>query len=102
MVASLVLMINRAQQDFPFVALVLPALLVVIALLMVSNIRYPSFKTIGATTRLSFRSFILLFVLGVCVYLFHFFAVAGLFFSYIMFGLIVNCATGAASRKPRR
>lgn len=87
MIASLVLVINRTQQEFPFLPLILPVLLVIIALLMVSNIRYPSFKTLGASTQLGFRSFILLFVLGVCVYAFHFVAVATLFFGYIVFGM---------------
>lgn len=88
MVASLVLMINRAQQQFPFLPLVLPGLLIIISLLMVSNLRYPSFKTLGARTRLGFRSFILLFVAGVAIYLFHFIAVACVFFGYILWGLI--------------
>jgi CDP-diacylglycerol---serine O-phosphatidyltransferase len=87
MVASLVLMVNRQQQDFPLLALGLPVLLVIISLLMVSNLRYPSFKSIGAA-RLGFRSFILLFIVGVGIYFFHYIAVAGVFFVYIAYGLL--------------
>lgn len=88
MVSSLVLMINRLEHEFDFLALFLPVLLVVISLLMISSIRYPSFKKIGARTYLGFRTFILVFVIGTAVWLFHYIAVACLFFGYIMYGIV--------------
>lgn len=87
MVASLVLVVNREQQEFPLAALFLPILLVIISLLMVSNLRYPSFKSMAAA-RLGFRSFILLFVVAVSIYYFHYVAVATAFLGYILFGAL--------------
>ncbi len=90
MVASLVLMLNRIDQEWRFLAFFLPALLVIVSLLMVSNIRYPSFKTIGARTKLGFRTFIAVFAVGACIYLFHFIAIAAAFLSYILYGLVMH------------
>lgn len=85
-ISSIVMVLNR--MEFGAGALFLPPLLILIALLMVSNIPYPSFKTIGAHTRISFRSFIYLFILIVAVFLFHFFAIAAVFLAYVFYGLI--------------
>ncbi len=85
MISSLVLIINRTEvQAF---ALVLPVFLVLIALLMVSQVRYPSLKALGSRTRLGFRSFILVAVLLVIIFMFHYWAIAGVFATYILYGL---------------
>lgn len=89
-VASFVLMINSEIASFPelkWVALGFPLLLVVISLLMVSSLPYPSFKSIGQKLRLSFSSFILVLVAAVTIYAFHFVAVAASFVGYILFGV---------------
>lgn len=86
MVASLILVLNRTEMGAA--AVFLPILLLVTSLLMVSSIHYPSFKSIGATTRLEFRSFIVLFCIIGATYYFHYFAVAGLFLFYILYGII--------------
>jgi CDP-diacylglycerol--serine O-phosphatidyltransferase len=85
MISSIVLVITRTNMNY--LALFLPVLLVLIALLMVSGIRYPSFKTLGLKTRVDFRVFILIFCLIVAVYLFHYLAVALVFLGYIFFGI---------------
>ena len=84
-VSSIVLVLNRF--DLPAGTLFLPILLVLIALLMVSNIHYPSLKTIGTHSRIDFRSFILILVVITAIYLFHFLGVAILFLGYIFYGL---------------
>ncbi len=99
MVSSLVLMINRMEQELSFLALFLPVLLVIISLLMISGIRYPSFKTIGARTHLGFRTFILLFAVGTAVFLFHYIAVAALFFGYIVYGIVASLRDRRKNRR---
>lgn len=89
-VASFVLMLNSEIANIPelkFAALGFPLLLVVISLLMVSNLPYPSFKSIGQKTRLSFTSFILVLAAALVIYQFHFIAVAASFVGYILYGV---------------
>ena len=85
MVSSIVLVLNRF--DLPSGALFLPILMILIALLMVSNIPYPSLKTIGIHTRIDFRKFVFLLLLLTSVYLFHFLAISLTFLGYIFYGL---------------
>jgi CDP-diacylglycerol--serine O-phosphatidyltransferase len=85
MVSSIVLVLNRF--DLPAGTLFLPILMVLIALLMVSNIHYPSLKTLGTHSRVDFRVFILVLIIITAVYLFHFLGVALLFLGYIFYGL---------------
>ena len=86
MIASLVLVLN--SYNLKDGTIFLPILLLLIAFLMVSNIRYPSFKTIDWNTQAKSRTFIS-FLCGLAlIYHFRWFAVAILFFAYIFFGLI--------------
>ena len=86
MVASLVLV--YVSFDVRGFELVMPLLMLAIALLMVSNIPYPSFSEIDWHTNLRFRTFIFLF-LGFCVaFIFKKWFLAIIFFSYILFGPI--------------
>ena len=84
MIASLTLAyISFDTRGFEFV---MPALMLTIALLMVSNIPYPSFKDIDWNTNMRFRTFILL-ILGFCIsFVFKELFFAILFFSYIVYG----------------
>ncbi len=86
MVSSIVLVLNRF--DLPGGALFLPVLMILIALLMVSNVPYPSLKSIGLHTRIDFRSFIYLLIVMTAIFLFHFLAVALVFLGYIFYGLV--------------
>lgn len=84
MIASLVLV--YVSFDVRGFELVMPLLMLAIALLMISNIPYPSFKEIDWQTNLRFRTFIFL-VLGFSIaFLFKKWFFAILFFSYIMSG----------------
>jgi len=87
MVASLVLLINRTP-EISSAVLFLPVLLLLISLLMISSVHYPSFKAIGAGTRTDFRTFILVFGVFAGIYLFHYYAISGLFLTYIFYGLL--------------
>ncbi|MEX0322319.1 MAG: CDP-diacylglycerol--serine O-phosphatidyltransferase [Puniceicoccaceae bacterium] len=90
MVSSIVMVLNRF--DLPAMTLFLPILLILIALLMVSNIRYPSLKTIGTTTRVDIRGFIFGFLIITAIFLFHYLAIAIAFLGYIFFGLVRHFA----------
>ena len=88
MVSSIVLVLNRF--DLPSVALFLPILLILIAILMVSNVHYPSLKTIGTHSKVDVRGFIFLFLLITAIFLFHFLAIALVFLGYIFYGLFMH------------
>lgn len=86
MVASLVLVYTSF--DIYGLELLMPLLMLAIAILMISNIPYPSFKTVDWQTSTRFRTFILLiFCLGIAfVFKELFFAI--LFLGYIVYGPI--------------
>jgi len=84
MIASLVLVFNSF--DLRGLAILMPLLMLAIAVLMVSNIPYPSFKDIDWQTSTRFRTFIyLIFGLGLA-FVMKELAFALIFFSYIAYG----------------
>lgn len=85
MISSLVLLINRFE--IKSLAIFMPALMILIAVLMVSSIRYPSFKNIDWTTRLKFRSFILVIVVLSIIVMVREIGVFLVFLGYIFYGL---------------
>jgi len=85
-IASLVLLLT--EQDLQRWAVLLPLLMVLIAYLMVSTIRYPSFKEIDLHTKARFQTFIILLVGVALVFLFRVYALVLLFLSYITIGII--------------
>jgi CDP-diacylglycerol--serine O-phosphatidyltransferase len=88
MVASLVLAYINFGFDMHGFEYVMPLLMLAIALLMISNIPYPSFKEIDWQTKLRFRSFILL-IFGLCIaFILKELFLTLLFFTYIMSGPI--------------
>ncbi len=84
-IAALVLVINRF--DLKAWSLVLPILMLLIAWLMVSNVRYPSFKHVDWTTETKVKAFV--FIVSICVIVFTFEALsfAILSLSYVFWGL---------------
>lgn len=86
MVVSIVLLINSEADLQPF-ALALPVLMVLIAYLMVSTIRYPSFKQVDWNTRARFGTFVIFLVLVAFIFLYRQFALVALFLGYLLFGL---------------
>ena len=86
MITSLVLLLT--ERDLQRWAVGLPVLMLLIAYLMVSTVRYPSFKEIDWHTKARFRTFIVLLVGVALVYLFRVYALVLLFLAYVFFGLI--------------
>jgi len=90
-VAALVLFLlemskhDRALQHW---ALALPPLMVLIAVLMVSTIRYPSGKQIDLQTRTRLTSFVLFFCAAAVIVVFKEVAMLVVTLGYIFFGLI--------------
>ncbi len=90
-VVSLVLLLLHFSEDNrePHrLALLLPILLLLIALLMISTIRYPSFKQVDWQTKTRIRTFIALIVLAVFVFWLQEVAFICLFLAYIFYGLL--------------
>jgi CDP-diacylglycerol---serine O-phosphatidyltransferase len=86
MVASLVLVLNSF--DLRGLAILMPPLMLAIAVLMVSNIPYPSFKNIDWHTSTRLRTFLYL-VFGLSVaFIMKELSFVVIFFSYISFGPI--------------
>ena len=84
MIASLVLVLNSL--DLRSWALLMPPLMLAIAVLMISNIPYPSFKEIGWHTSTRFRTFIYLIIALGVAFVFREFFFALSFFTYIIYG----------------
>jgi CDP-diacylglycerol--serine O-phosphatidyltransferase len=89
-VAAMVLfLLNLAQHDKSLKAwaLVLPFLMLLIALLMMSRVRYPSGKHIDLHTRMRVRPFVGVVVFIVLAVLYKEYALLGACLAYIFFGL---------------
>jgi CDP-diacylglycerol--serine O-phosphatidyltransferase len=92
-VVSLVLLLLNLSEDnlvFHRLALALPVLLLLIAVLMVSTVRYPSFKQIDWQTKTRFRTFVFIIIFGGSIFWLQEFAFALIFFAYILYGLILH------------
>ncbi len=90
-VASLVLAmlhLEITKDTFQQFAILLLPLLLLVALLMVSNIAYPSFKHIDWQTQTKARPFILFIIAIAIAYRLRFFSPAVFFLGYIFYGLI--------------
>ena len=90
-VVSLVLLLQHLSEDNPVfhkLALTLPILLLVIAILMVSTIRYPSFKRVDWQTKTRFRTFVVIIIIAGCAFWLKEPAFVTLFLAYILFGLL--------------
>jgi CDP-diacylglycerol---serine O-phosphatidyltransferase len=86
MIVSLALLI-KSLDDFHRWMLVLPVLMLVISYLMVSTIRYPSFKQIDWTTKTRFSSFVGVLILVAFLFFFHEIGLVAVFFGYLLFGI---------------
>ncbi|HUJ43578.1 MAG TPA: CDP-diacylglycerol--serine O-phosphatidyltransferase [Opitutaceae bacterium] len=96
-VGSLVLLLlhlARDNRELHRLALVLPVLLLLIAVLMVSTIRYPSLKQVDWQTRTRFRTFIYLTIVAGFIFWLQEVALVTLFLSYIVWGLVRQIRRG--------
>jgi CDP-diacylglycerol--serine O-phosphatidyltransferase len=66
---------------------ILLPLMLLVSWLMVSNIRFPSFKKVTWDARTRARGFVLLIVVGLAGYVFKETAVPTLFVGYILYGI---------------
>lgn len=85
-IASLVLIVNNYNLNK--FALLLPPVMLVTAFLMISNIRFPSFKKLNWNTRTKISSFIVIMLGLVAILWFHEVSCFVIFFSYITYGII--------------
>ena len=92
-VASLVLLLlhfSDNARDLRQLTLALPVLLVLVAVLMVSTVRYPSFKQVNWETKTRIRTLILVLIIaGVAIKLQEI-AFFFLFLAYIIYGLFAH------------
>ena len=103
-VASLVLLlVNFAKNDRELhsLAIALPLLLVLVAFLMVSTIRYPSFKQVNWETKTRFQTFVIIIVAGALLVKLREVAFFFLFLGYIAYGLISHYQRAARHAKMR-
>ncbi|MDR2720769.1 MAG: CDP-diacylglycerol--serine O-phosphatidyltransferase [Puniceicoccales bacterium] len=84
-IVSLVLVLNR--YDLKILSLALPPLMLLIAWLMVSNIKYPSFKKVDWNTQAKWGSFVFGIATIVLFTLVEELAMAIIFLSYVFFGI---------------
>ncbi|MDR3274355.1 MAG: CDP-diacylglycerol--serine O-phosphatidyltransferase [Puniceicoccales bacterium] len=84
-IVSLVLVLNK--YDLKALSLALPPLMLLIAWLMVSNIRYPSFKKVDWNTQAKWGSFIFGIAIIALFTLLEELAMAVIFLGYIFFGM---------------
>jgi len=101
MVVSLVLVINSEADMRPW-GLALPPLMLLIAYLMISTIRYPSFKQINWHTRARFGTFIGILVAAAAVYFTRQYALSLIFLGYLGFGLGRHMVTISRRRQRLR
>lgn len=97
MISSLVLLMN--EFDVRGLAIFLPVLMILIAFLMVSSIRYPSFKHIDWTTRLKFQSFVLIIVVVAGIVMIREVGIALIFLGYIFYGIFIDLRFRMKNRK---
>ncbi len=87
-IASLVFFLN--SHELQRLSILLPVLMLLIAYLMVSTIQYPSFKEIDWTTRARTRTFILIFAIGVLLFLWRENGLVLVFLGYIFYGMYTH------------
>jgi CDP-diacylglycerol--serine O-phosphatidyltransferase len=102
-VAALVLFLLKlasTDKSLKSWAIALPFLMLLIGLLMMSTVRYPSGKGIDLQTKMKFRSFAGALALVGLVLFFKEYALLGVCLSYIFFGLIRHWRRSSPSPAP--
>ena len=96
-VATLVLLLlNMAAnaRELRQLTLTLPLLLILVSFLMVSTVRYPSFKQVNWETKTRFRSFVGILIVVALVWRLREIAFFFLFLAYIAYGLFAHYQRG--------
>ena len=92
-VASLVLLLlnlSKNARELGQWALALPFILILVSVLMVSTVRYPSFKQVNFEMKARLKYAVLLFIIGVVVWRWHEISFFFLFLGYISYGLFAH------------
>lgn len=103
-VASLVLLLLNLElnaRELRQWALALPFLLILVSFLMVSTIRYPSFKQVNWETKTRFRTFVLAFVGVALLWRLREVAIFFIFLGYIAYGLFAHYQRAARHAQMR-
>jgi CDP-diacylglycerol--serine O-phosphatidyltransferase len=103
-VASLVLLlVNFAKNDRELreLTIALPLLLILVAFLMVSTVRYPSFKQVSWETKTQLQTFVLLVAIAALVVTLREVACFFVFLGYIAYGLVSHYRRAARHTKMR-
>jgi len=103
-VASLVLLLLNLTANATQLrqsALALPFILILVSMLMVSTIRYPSFKQVNWETKTRFRSFVGVFVVLVLLWRLQEVAIFFVFLGYIAYGLFSHYQRGVRHAQMR-
>ena len=103
-VASLVLLLlnlSANARELRQWVLTLPFILILVSMLMVSTIRYPSFKQVNWETKTRFRSFVGVFIAIVLLWRLQEVAIFFLFISYIAYGLFAHYQRGVRHAQMR-
>ena len=103
-VASLVLLLlnmSANAQEMRQLTLALPLILILVSFLMVSTVRYPSFKQVNWETRTRFRTFVFVFVGIVLIVRLQEVALFFLFLGYIAYGLFAHYQRGVRHAQMR-
>lgn len=103
-VASLVLLLlNLAAnaRELRQLTLALPFLLILIAMLMVSTVRYPSFKAVNWETKTRFRTFVVVVIAVALLWKLREVAFFFLFLGYIAYGLFTHYQRAARHARMR-
>lgn len=103
-VASLVLLLlNLAAnaRELRQLTLALPLLLILVAMLMVSTVRYPSFKAVNWETKTRFRTFVVAVIAVALLWKLREVAFFFLFLGYIAYGLFTHYQRAARHARMR-
>ena len=103
-VASLVLLLlnmSRNAKELRQLTLGLPLILILVSFLMVSTVRYPSFKQVNWETKTRFRTFVGVFIGIVLVVRLQEVALFFLFLAYISYGLFTHYQRGVRHAQMR-
>lgn len=77
-----------AQSVKEYIPIVLLPTMVLVSILMVTNIPYPTFKHIDWNTKSKAQAFILIVLFVILVWLFHVYAIPAALLAYVVFGLV--------------
>lgn len=100
MIASLVFLV--IEYDLKKSAIALPVIALLVAFLMVSTIRYPSFKQVDWSTKTRAGTFVILAVVAAGIAWLQELVLAPLFLTYLLYGLGRHLRLVAARRARRR